>query len=122
MECIFLLVAEQCGAEEIYLNCHKADSLSSERISTEKLLRFFNKVIDKKNSVKDTSHFYGRSGQITERRVRLQHSTASGQNENNHMSNTNWRTSRPIESLDEMDDNENSVSVNLGDDNTTGQD
>lgn len=44
---IFLL-ADQCGAEEICMNCHDPRSLSAGTTDAVKLARFFDKVIERK--------------------------------------------------------------------------
>lgn len=89
-------LAEQCGAEEIYLDCHKSDSLSADKLANEKLVRFFNKVIEKKHSTNESSFYYGRSSQITERRPRFQLSTSTDHTINSEVSNRNKKS---IESI-----------------------
>ena len=42
--------AEQCGAEEIWLNCRDARSLAAGTTDAVKLARFFDKVIEKKTT------------------------------------------------------------------------
>ncbi|XP_037024128.1 rab-like protein 3 [Bradysia coprophila] len=49
-----LSVAEQCGAEEICLNCHDPKSLAAGLSDSVKLSRFFDKVIEKKFYTRDT--------------------------------------------------------------------
>ncbi|XP_061393269.1 rab-like protein 3 [Musca vetustissima] len=58
-------IAEQCGAEEIWLNCRDPRSISAGTTDAVKLSRFFDRVIEKKQQTRDTG-FYG-SG-ITDRR------------------------------------------------------
>lgn len=45
---LFLIAAEQCGAEEICLNCHDPKSLAAGMSDSVKLSRFFDKVIERK--------------------------------------------------------------------------
>ncbi|KAJ6632661.1 Rab-like protein 3 [Pseudolycoriella hygida] len=49
-----LSIAEQCGAEEICLNCHDPKSLAAGLSDSVKLSRFFDKVIEKKFYTRDT--------------------------------------------------------------------
>ncbi|XP_073829101.1 rab-like protein 3 isoform X2 [Musca autumnalis] len=58
-------IAEQCGAEEIWLNCRDPRSIAAGTTDAVKLSRFFDRVIEKKQQTRDTG-FYG-SG-ITDRR------------------------------------------------------
>ncbi|XP_036342041.1 rab-like protein 3 isoform X1 [Rhagoletis pomonella] len=48
-------IAEQCGAEEIWLNCRDPRSLSAGTTDAVKLSRFFDRVIEKKNQSRDSS-------------------------------------------------------------------
>ena len=41
-------IAEQCGADEILLNCHEVRSLAAGTSDAVKLGRFFDKVIERK--------------------------------------------------------------------------
>jgi len=53
-------IAEQCGAEEIWLNCHDPrSSLAAGTTDSVKLSRFFDKVIEKKHYSKDSNSTYG---------------------------------------------------------------
>uniref|UniRef100_A0A6M2DCA0 Rab-like protein 3 n=1 Tax=Xenopsylla cheopis TaxID=163159 RepID=A0A6M2DCA0_XENCH len=45
-------IAEQCGADEIHVNCHQSKSLAAGSTSAVKLSRFFDKVIERR--------YYGR--------------------------------------------------------------
>jgi len=49
-----LSIAEQCGAEEICLNCHDPKSLAAGLSDSVKLGRFFDKVIERKFYTRDT--------------------------------------------------------------------
>ncbi|XP_055382500.1 rab-like protein 3 isoform X2 [Condylostylus longicornis] len=57
-------IAEQCGAEEIWLNCHEPRSFAAGTTDAVKLSRFFDKVIEKKHYSKDTSNLYGERRRI----------------------------------------------------------
>ncbi|XP_054730420.1 rab-like protein 3 isoform X1 [Anastrepha obliqua] len=48
-------IAEQCGAEEIWLNCRNPRSLSAGTTDAVKLSRFFDRVIEKRNQSRDPS-------------------------------------------------------------------
>lgn len=52
-----IFAAEQCGAEEICLNCHDSKSLAAGLSDSVKLGRFFDKVIERKFYTRDTSGF-----------------------------------------------------------------
>lgn len=54
MPFFFSITAEQCGAEEISLNCHDPKSLAAGLSDSVKLGRFFDKVIEKKFYTRDT--------------------------------------------------------------------
>ncbi|EAT35648.1 AAEL012195-PB [Aedes aegypti] len=54
-------IAEQCGADEICLNCHEARSLAAGTTDSVKLSRFFDKVIERKYYSRDTSRKYAGS-------------------------------------------------------------
>ncbi|XP_013188101.1 rab-like protein 3 isoform X2 [Amyelois transitella] len=41
-------IAEQCGADEIFVNCHQARSLAPGTTNSVKLTRFFDKVIERR--------------------------------------------------------------------------
>ncbi|XP_055844294.1 rab-like protein 3 [Episyrphus balteatus] len=56
-------IAEQCGAEEIWLNCRNTRSLAAGTTDSVKLARFFDKVIEKKISSRESGMFG-----VTERR------------------------------------------------------
>lgn len=45
---IFISTAEQCGADELCLNCHEVRSLAPGTTDAVKLGRFFDKVIERK--------------------------------------------------------------------------
>lgn len=45
--------AEQCGAEEIWLSCRNARSLAPGTTDAVKLVRFFDKVIEKKQIIRE---------------------------------------------------------------------
>uniref|UniRef100_A0A182RI95 Rab-like protein 3 n=1 Tax=Anopheles funestus TaxID=62324 RepID=A0A182RI95_ANOFN len=51
-------IAEQCGADEICLNCHEARSLAAGTTDSVKLARFFDKVIERKYHSRDTGRKY----------------------------------------------------------------
>uniref|UniRef100_A0A1Q3G2T8 Rab-like protein 3 n=1 Tax=Culex tarsalis TaxID=7177 RepID=A0A1Q3G2T8_CULTA len=51
-------IAEQCGADEICLNCHEARSLAAGTTDAVKLSRFFDKVIERKYYSRDTGRKY----------------------------------------------------------------
>ncbi|XP_055628684.1 rab-like protein 3 isoform X2 [Toxorhynchites rutilus septentrionalis] len=51
-------IAEQCGADEICLNCHEARSLAAGTTDAVKLSRFFDKVIERKYYNRDTGRKY----------------------------------------------------------------
>ncbi|XP_075155544.1 rab-like protein 3 isoform X2 [Haematobia irritans] len=73
-------IAEQCGAEEIWLNCDDARSIAAGTTDAVKLSRFFDRVIEKKQETRDTG-FYG-SGASTDRR-RYNTVTSGPHNTNN---------------------------------------
>ncbi|XP_055702098.1 rab-like protein 3 [Phlebotomus papatasi] len=50
-------IAEQCGADEICLNCHDTRSVAAGTTDAVKLSRFFDKVIERKYFSKDSSFF-----------------------------------------------------------------
>ncbi|XP_050094682.1 rab-like protein 3 isoform X1 [Anopheles aquasalis] len=51
-------IAEQCGADEICLNCHEARSLAAGTTDSVKLARFFDKVIERKYYSRETGRKY----------------------------------------------------------------
>lgn len=51
-------IAEQCGADEICLNCHEARSLAAGTTDAVKLSRFFDKVIERKYYSRETGRKY----------------------------------------------------------------
>ncbi|XP_065076304.1 rab-like protein 3 isoform X2 [Ochlerotatus camptorhynchus] len=51
-------IAEQCGADEICLNCHESRSLAAGTTDAVKLSRFFDKVIERKYYSRDTGRKY----------------------------------------------------------------
>ncbi|XP_035785674.1 rab-like protein 3 isoform X2 [Anopheles albimanus] len=51
-------IAEQCGADEICLNCHEARSLAAGTTDSVKLARFFDKVIERKYYNRETGRKY----------------------------------------------------------------
>ncbi|XP_053677584.1 rab-like protein 3 isoform X1 [Anopheles nili] len=51
-------IAEQCGADEICLNCHEARSLAAGTTDSVKLARFFDKVIERKYYNRDSGRKY----------------------------------------------------------------
>ncbi|XP_037810335.1 rab-like protein 3 isoform X1 [Lucilia sericata] len=57
---------EQCGAEEIWLNCRDPRSIAAGTTDAVKLSRFFDMVIEKKQQTRETG-FYS-SGSLTDRR------------------------------------------------------
>ncbi|XP_065363603.1 rab-like protein 3 isoform X2 [Calliphora vicina] len=59
-------IAEQCGAEEIWLNCRDPRSIAAGTTDAVKLSRFFDMVIEKKQQTRDQG-FYS-SGSLTDRR------------------------------------------------------
>ncbi|XP_013098803.2 rab-like protein 3 [Stomoxys calcitrans] len=59
-------IAEQCGAEEIWLNCDDPRSIAAGTTDAVKLSRFFDRVIEKKLQSRDNG-FYG-GGSVTDRR------------------------------------------------------
>lgn len=63
---MFTLTAEQCGAEEIWLNCRDPRSIAAGTTDAVKLSRFFDRVIERKQQTRDTG-FYG-SGSVIDRR------------------------------------------------------
>ncbi|XP_052871820.1 rab-like protein 3 [Anopheles cruzii] len=54
-------IAEQCGAQEICLNCHEARSLAAGTTDSVKLARFFDKVIERKYYNRETGRKYATS-------------------------------------------------------------
>ncbi|XP_041771591.1 rab-like protein 3 isoform X1 [Anopheles merus] len=54
-------IAEQCGADEICLNCHESRSLAAGTTDAVKLARFFDKVIERKYHNRDTGRKYATS-------------------------------------------------------------
>lgn len=60
-----LIAAEQCGAEEICLNCHDPKSLAAGLSDSVKLSRFFDKVIERKFYTRDTGGFLEKRKYIT---------------------------------------------------------
>lgn len=54
-------IAEQCGADEICLNCHESRSLAAGTTDSVKLSRFFDKVIERKYYNRDTGRKYAGS-------------------------------------------------------------
>lgn len=52
-------IAEQCGADEIFVNCHQARSLAPGTTSAVKLTRFFDKVIERKYYSHDGASNFG---------------------------------------------------------------
>ncbi|XP_053689646.1 rab-like protein 3 isoform X2 [Sabethes cyaneus] len=51
-------IAEQCGADEICLNCHEARSLAAGTTDAVKLSRFYDKVIERKYYNRETGRKY----------------------------------------------------------------
>lgn len=47
------IAAEQCGSEEIWLNCRDSRSFAAGTTDAVKLSRFFDRVIEKKNHSRD---------------------------------------------------------------------
>ncbi|XP_046960889.1 rab-like protein 3 isoform X2 [Vanessa cardui] len=58
-------IAEQCGADEIFVNCYQARSLAPGTTNSVKLTRFFDKVIERR--------YYARAGSLSERRRPMAH-------------------------------------------------
>lgn len=50
-------IAEQCGADEIFLNCHDTRSLTAGTHNAMKLSRFFDKVIERRYFARDPTLF-----------------------------------------------------------------
>ncbi|XP_030386612.1 rab-like protein 3 [Scaptodrosophila lebanonensis] len=62
-------IADKCGAEEIWLNCRDTRSLAAGTTDAVKLSRFFDCVIEKRESIGSTaSHVYGGMTQQADRR------------------------------------------------------
>lgn len=60
-------IAEQCGAEEIWLNCRDPRSIAAGTTDAVKLARFFDRVIEKKQHSRDCG-FYGSASSFDRRR------------------------------------------------------
>ncbi|XP_026486118.1 rab-like protein 3 [Vanessa tameamea] len=62
-------IAEQCGADEIFVNCYQARSLAPGTTNSVKLTRFFDKVIERR--------YYSRAGSFADKRRPAPHALAS---------------------------------------------
>ncbi|XP_047527309.1 rab-like protein 3 [Vanessa atalanta] len=58
-------IAEQCGADEIFVNCYQARSLAPGTTNSVKLTRFFDKVIERR--------YYSRAGSLADKRRPMPH-------------------------------------------------
>ncbi|KAM7350112.1 rab-like protein 3 isoform 2-T2 [Cochliomyia hominivorax] len=70
-------IAEQCGAEEIWLNCRDPRSIAAGTTDAVKLSRFFDMVIEKKQQTRETG-FYGSGSLIDRRRYNTTSSSPQG--------------------------------------------
>lgn len=59
-------IAEQCGAEEIWLNCRDPRSIAAGTTDAVKLGRFFDRVIEKKQQTREAGYYC--SGSVIDRR------------------------------------------------------